>query len=209
MLGIPAATVANWLKPALLGGERGGIVVPDDPEGRLLSFRNLTELFVLGSLRRIHRLGLPRIRTAVRCLRDQLNVERPLLHRDLYTDNYSLFVEHMGQLLEVSRGRQGAMREIVAPYLTRIEWDDGEVAALYPFTVETPTSDARREVVIAGRVAFGRPHLAASGIPTAVIASRWRAGELPSEIAFDLELNEVGIDEAIRYENRRHRQDAA
>src|SRR5690349_7058347 len=68
----------------------------------LLSFANLTEAFVLASMRRVHGISMQRVRKALRYVGKQLGYERPLLHAQFRTDGVSLFTEHAGDLLDVS-----------------------------------------------------------------------------------------------------------
>ncbi len=85
-------------------------------------------------------------------------------------------------------------------YLRRVEWDAaGVVARLYPFTRKR-TPDEPKAVVIDPRISFGRPVLAGSGIPTAVIAERYKAGESIDELADDYGRERLAIEEAIRCE---------
>jgi uncharacterized protein (DUF433 family) len=57
-------------------------------------------------------------------------------------------------------------------------------------------------VVIDPRVSFGRPVLAGTGIPTAVLAERYKAGEPIAALAADYHCDTAMIDEAIRCELR-------
>jgi len=54
--------------------------------------------------------------------------------------------------------------------------------------------------VIDPRVAFGRPVIAGSGIPTAEVAERFNAGESINDLARDYERAPADIEEAIRCE---------
>jgi len=64
-------------------------------------------------------------------------------------------------------------------------------------------------VMMDSRIAFGSPVLAASGIPTAVIADRFRAGESIVSIAEDTDQTPAEIEEAIRFETVRVGREAA
>lgn len=61
-------------------------------------------------------------------------------------------------------------------------------------------SDEPRSIVIDPRVAFGRPVLAGTGIPTALVAERYKAGETMEDLAKDYERDRVDIEEAVRCE---------
>ena len=58
-------------------------------------------------------------------------------------------------------------------------------------------------VVIDPYVSFGRPVLVGTGIPTAVIAARYKAGESVDDLADDYGRSREEIEEAIRCERFR------
>ena len=102
--------------------------------------------------------------------------------------------------MNISQSGQLAMRKILEAYLRRVEWDDaGVVARLYPFTRKRMV-DEPKAIVIDPRISFGRPVLAGSGIPTAIIAERYKAGESVGELAADYGRKQLEIEEAIRCE---------
>ena len=81
-----------------------------------------------------------------------------------------------------------------------VERDEaGVVARLYPFTRKR-APDEPKVVVIDPRISFGRPVLVGSGIPTAVIAERYKAGESVDQLADDYGRKRLDIEEAIRCE---------
>ncbi|MEK7445961.1 MAG: DUF433 domain-containing protein, partial [candidate division NC10 bacterium] len=93
-----------------------------------------------------------------------------------------------------------AMREIVTAYLRRIERDiKGLPIRLYPFTRKREP-DEPRAVVIDPFVSFGRPVLAGTGIATAVLAERFKAGESVEDLAKDYGRSALDIQEALRCE---------
>ncbi len=55
-------------------------------------------------------------------------------------------------------------------------------------------------VVINPYVGFGRPVISGTGIPTVVIAERWKAGESFDSLMEDYGLEKEKIEEAIRCE---------
>lgn len=57
-----------------------------------------------------------------------------------------------------------------------------------------------KTIVIDPQVSFGRPVLAGTGIPTAVIAERYIAGESVDDLADDYGRRRLEIEEAIRCE---------
>jgi uncharacterized protein (DUF433 family) len=102
-------------------------------------------------------------------------------------------------LVNISQLGQLAIRKFLEAYLRRVERDEtGIVARLYPFTRKRAPDDPT-VIVIDPRISFGRPVLVGSGIPTAVIAERYKAGESVDELADDGR-KRLEIEEAIRCE---------
>jgi len=60
--------------------------------------------------------------------------------------------------------------------------------------------DAPRLIAIDPTISFGRPVIAGSSIPTAVLHERWKAGDSIQELAEDYHRPVAEIEEAIRYE---------
>ena len=73
------------------------------------------------------------------------------------------------------------------------------IIRLYPFTRKREL-DEPRAVVIDPFVSFGRPVLAGTGISTAVVAERFKAGEPMGALADDYGRSLLEIEEAIRCE---------
>ena len=166
-----------------------------------LSFFNLVEAHVLSGLRRIHHIPLPKIRHALDWVSKQLKMARPLAEARFATDGVSLYVEHISQLIAADRGGQLAMRQIIDAYLQRVERSPrGVPIKLYPFTRKEPSADSERSVVIDPAVAFGRPVLAGTRVPTAVLADRFKAGDALKDLADDYRTTPQAIEEALRCE---------
>jgi uncharacterized protein (DUF433 family) len=70
---------------------------------------------------------------------------------------------------------------------------------LYPFTRKRQP-DEPKVIVIDPRISFGRPVLTGTGIRTAIVAERYKAGESIEELAKDYSREHLEIEEAIRCE---------
>jgi uncharacterized protein (DUF433 family) len=161
---------------------------------------NVVEIHVLDAIRRQHKIRLTNIRQALRYLRKHFPSPHPLADQKFETDGLDLFIQVYGQLINISQLGQLAMRSILEAHLQRIERDpQGLAARLYPFTRKRHL-DEPRIVVIDPHVSFGRPALTSSGIATAVIAERYKAGESVDELADDYGRERLEIEEAIRCE---------
>lgn len=166
----------------------------------LLSFMNLVEAHVLSALRRQHQIHLAKIRVALAYLDQYTSSPHPLADQHFETDGLSIFIEQYGQLIDIGQAGQLAMRAVLESYLRRIERDTSGLAIrLYPFTSSNHT-ETSRAIVIDPAIAFGRPTLARRGIPTIVIAQRYKAGESIESLVEDYGCEPLEIQEAIRCE---------
>jgi len=172
---------------------------PDRKES-LLSFVNLVQAHVLAGLRRKHKFSLQALRKAVGYLKQSFFGSHPLADNSFATDGAELFVEKFGQLLKINEPGQLAIREVLNAHIERISRDPkGVPIKLYPFT-RWPNQSESRAVEIDARIAFGRPVLVGTGIPTAVVAQRYKGGESIAGLAEDYERSQSEIEEAIRCE---------
>lgn len=206
-LNIAQPTLRSWIRGyyyPVKGGRKffKPVFYLPKPEIPLLSYTNLVEAFVLSSLRRKHRIDLYKIRKAIESLRRKFHSPHPLAEHRFETNGIDIFVEHYGQLINVGRDDQLAMRQLLQDYLTRVEHDpSGKAARLYPF-IRLNGTQQPKHVVINPYVSFGKPVIAGTGLPTHVVAERYKAGDSIPQIASDYGRKEEEIDDAIRYELR-------
>ncbi len=208
-LNIAPSTLRSWVlgRPYPAGKGQAHFkppIVIADPEQKLLSFVNLVEAHVLSAIRREHEVVLQRVRQACNFLRRQFGSTHPLATQRFETDGRDLFVTRLGQLITASQEGQLAMRALLELHLRRVEWDaQGLAVRLYPFTRhvnQEGSPEPPRLIVIDPGLGFGRPVLAGTGIATAVIAERYKAGESIQELAHDYGRQGLEIEEAIRCE---------
>jgi uncharacterized protein (DUF433 family) len=210
-LQMPPSTLRWWVKGWTYRTEAGErfssplIVLPTLPEKGplLLSFVNIVEAHVLDAFRRGHRIAMYKVREALSYLEAHFPSPHPLANQKFETDGIDLFLDKYGQLINISQDGQLAMRDVLRVYLTRIERDAaGAPVKLYLFT-RARQADEPKVVVIDPYVSFGRPVLVGTGIPTAVIADRYKAGDSIQTLAEDYERPPCDIEEAIRCELNR------
>ncbi|MCG3134124.1 MAG: putative antitoxin VapB45 [Planctomycetes bacterium] len=207
-LQIPPTTLRSWVVgrryPVRGGSRRFEPLIR--PAGRdrvlLLSFFNLVEAHVLDAIRHVYRIDVRAVRNAIDFLEKRFHSRHPLADRPFLTDGKDLFIKELGRLIAVSAAGQTAMRDVLEAHLRRIERDaEGVAAGLCLFTRGGPrTADSPRVVIVDPRVHFGRPVLAGTGIPTAVIAERFKAGESIEELVADYGRSAAEIQEALRCE---------
>lgn len=209
-LGIPVSTIRSWVQGRIYsaGGRRFRAVIErPDASLPLVSFTNLVEIHVLSSIRSTHRISLQKVRRALGFIDSEFPTDHPLARLDFRTDQVDLFVDIWGRILSVSNKQgQVSIRRVVEAYLERIERDvSGLAVRLYPFTRASLDPGAAtlqpRVIVIDPRVSFGRPVLVGTGVPTAVLAERFKAGESIGELARDFNCPAESVEEAIRCEH--------
>ncbi len=208
-LHLPAATVRAWSfgqryksKPSANWKRFEAVIRAADTTAAYLSFVNLVELHVLGAIRRIHSVPLPKVRLALDYVTRHMKSDHPLADQDFQTDGLSLFVEKFGQLINASQGGQVAIRPVIEAHLRRIERNSAGIPIrLYPFSrradVEQPSV-----IVIDPTLAFGKPVIRDTGIPTSILAERFDAGESLESLASDYDKPLSEIEEALRYERQ-------
>lgn len=203
---VPPATLRSWVlgrRYEASGDDKwfDRLFTPAEAKPLRLSFLNLVEAYVLAAIRREYGVKMPRVRQALEFLERELRVTRPLASQSFQTNGIDLFVEHAGFLITASRGGQLASSELLRARLQRIEFDHAGLASrLYPLARTTLDAAQPRLVVIAPLIAYGRPSIAGRGVPTAVVAQRFYAGEDPESLARDYACTPEQIIEAIRCE---------
>jgi uncharacterized protein (DUF433 family) len=199
------ATLRAWIKGYPYSGSTGPksfkpIFDLPDPDLSLLSFMNLVEAHILNAIRKKYSISLQSVRKAIDFLKRHFPSKHPLADYRFQTDGMNLFIQKYGELINVSKDGQIAMKELLEAYLKRIEWDlSGIPIKLFLYTrKEEP--DEPKVIVIDPSVQYGRPVLVGTGITTAIIAERYKAGESVEELAEDYGRPPQEIQEAIRCE---------
>ncbi len=204
-LRVPQTTLRSWVLGQHYHTQAGRqffkpIIILPDHESHLLSFVNLVEAHILDAIRREHNISLQKVRRALDYVTRHFQSQHALAEQQFETDGLDLFVQKYGQLINLSQTGQLAIRSLLEAHLRRIERDtSGLPVRLFPFTRKRQP-DEPRVVVIDPYVSFGRPSLVGTGIATAVIAERYKAGESIDELAGDYGRDRLEIEEAIRCE---------
>jgi uncharacterized protein (DUF433 family) len=208
LLKIPLVTLRSWVRgrhyPTTACGRRKyePLIALPDSDLPLLSFINLMEAHVLDAIRYKDKLPLIGVRTAIKTLKEKYNSEHPLVEYEFQHDGVDLFTEIEKNLVNVSRGGQFAIREIINASLRRIARDHKRSPiALYPFLRRYPQHmEEQKIVLIDPRISFGKSILVGVGVPTAVILDRNEAGESVTDLAKDYGCEAAEIKQAIEYE---------
>ena len=195
-LKVPYTTLRYWLTGF---GKQFPIIQPVASAPTRLSFLNLLECHVLAGMRKIYDLKLPRVRSALRKVSEQFPKPHPLITEVFLTDREDLFIERMGQIVNVSRQQDQLSLDFYRMHLEMVEVDPKGLFRFFPFVVE-PRSTEPKIIEINPLVGFGKPVIAGSAISTAIIASRFNARESVTALAEEYGCSSQQIEEAIRWE---------
>jgi len=137
-LRIAQATLRSWIIGRSYPRDSGAgyfkpLIKISDKKLHLLSFNNLIEAYVLRALRQDHGVSIKAVRTALDYAQSEFNIPRLLLSRDLRTTAGDLFLQRYGELINLSKSGQLALRKMLDAHLKRIEWDSKLAFRLYPF----------------------------------------------------------------------------
>jgi uncharacterized protein (DUF433 family) len=198
-LRVPYQTLRYWIRGS---GSIEPIIKPADTDPPRLSFMNLMECHMLSAMRTHYNLRLPKVRKALRNLATMFPTPHPLVNRDFETDEVDVFIrEHGNELINLNRPGQMGFREVLEMHMKRIERTATGIPMFFPF-IERRSSDEPRSITISPAISFGRPVISGTGIPTAVIASRFHARESVGDLAREYGRTDKEIEEAIRWESR-------
>jgi len=200
-LRVPAPTVRVWVVG--LHGERQQfepLIRRPDSRDKRLSFNNLVEIHVLRALRTQHGVPMKFVRQALREAEDQFGIPRLLIHKELSAAPGRMFLDRYGQLVDLTRSGQLALKDIFRSYLRAVVCDpQGVPVRLYPW-IPARFEGPSKSIYIDPYRAFGAPVAGRRGISTAVLASRIDAGESVASVASDYGLESGEVEEAIRFE---------
>ncbi len=197
-LRVPLNTLRYWVQG---GGPVPPLIKLAKNEPSRLSFSNLLECYMLSSMRAIYDVRIPKVRRALTNLAKYVQHKHPLIEQAFQTDRRDLFIEHLGNIVNLSKDEQILIPGVMELYLERIERDPRGLFKLYPFVMER-TQNEPKLIQINPAVGFGKPVIAGTGISTAVVASRFNARESIDELASEYGVTPRQIEEAIRWEQR-------
>ncbi|QDU87490.1 hypothetical protein Pla175_08520 [Pirellulimonas nuda] len=198
-LRVPRSKVRSWLGGEVAGGLHGTPIIHlPAAKGRIFSFFNLVEAFLLAGVSRPD-IPLFRVREALQAVGMETGWERPLIQEEFQLRGTPLFIERLAPFVEPAVC-ESVLKDVFPVRFQRIEWQDSLAACVAPFTRREGRSPADRPIVIDYRRSFGRPILCAIGVPTEIIYGRWIGGDTQEEIADDFGCDRSAIEEALCYE---------
>lgn len=200
-LRIPVRTLQAWLTAR--SHQIKPIIQRPEKDRSELSFTNLIEAHVLRVIRTEHDIPLSKVQIALDYLSDRFGTSHPLVHRKFQTDGADLFIDQIDNLVNVSRSGQLAIREVLKQLLTRVEWNEADIAArFFPSYETTFKPESAKILTIDPAVSFGRPTITGTGIPIHVVTELYDAGDSIEDIAEDYGCSSEQIEAAILFDAR-------
>jgi uncharacterized protein (DUF433 family) len=195
-LKVASTTLRYWFTGF---SKRPPIIEPVGLNPIRLSFLNLLECHALAGMRKIYNLKLPKVRSALRKVSEQFPQPHPLISEVFLTDRKDLFIERMGQIVNVSRQQDQLSLDFYRMHLERVQVDPKGLFRFFPFVV-APSSSEPKTIEINPMVGFGKPVITGTGISTAIIASRFNARDSVNSLAEEYGCTTQQIEEALRWE---------
>src|SRR5277367_6854270 len=139
-LKVPNTTLRYWLTGF---SKLPPIIDPAEKNPIRLSFLNLLECHALAGMRKIYNLKLPKVRSALRRVSEQFPKPHPLISEVFLTDHKDLFIERMGQIVNVSRQEDQLNLDFYLMHLERVETNSKGLFKFFPFVVEPRPSEPK------------------------------------------------------------------
>lgn len=191
-LKMPESTLDLWLA----SDEATPLVHAVRPEKRgwpRVPFVGVVEAHVLRALRDMG-MSMSDVRKAAELVRAEFDDPYALARSRIATDGVALFVQMADDSLVHARDRQVAIADVLADYLTYIEWDEvGD-----PQRLRLRDYPAGASVVIDPRFGWGAPVLADSKIRVEDLVALWRTGEPIKSVAREYGLSVDVVEDVLR-----------
>ena len=197
ILRLPLPRLRHWVGGYFAASEAGGdgfLATWGSGRGRGFNFLVLIEAYTVYNLRRLG-VSLQRIRVAREILSKHLQTPHPFAARGILASGgqvlFDLEETAPGALLQLSRGKQTELKEIIEPFCTRLDFDQSTKLAerFWPCGRET-------RIVVDPRRAFGRPIINGTSITAEVLAALVDAGETPADVAAQYDVPALAVEEA-------------
>lgn len=203
LLNVSPASVRGWLNG--YSGTAAGPVIDRDFEGtRAVSFLDLMELRFIAFFRD-QKISMKTLRHASQRAREDWNVSHPLaLSSAKYvTDRKKIFAvsaEDTGdaKAFDLATGQHEMWLTIERSVEKGVTFDPKTHLA----TLWKPRPGEFPGVIIDPRIAFGKPVVEGTGVPTETLYRQWRAEGFADRVADWYDVPEAAVKTAIEYELR-------
>lgn len=190
--------VRDWF---LGRGDRSHVFSGDyanSTEEKILSFRDLIEVFIGGQLRE-RGVSLQTIRKIHHALVKRWSTEHPFCRQEIRTSGTEVFTvgldEHGREEIAEVLALQRAFPEVIKPFLDQLDYDSANLLAARWHIFNG--------VVIDPDICFGQPIIEAAGIPTHILATAFHAnGQRLKSVADWYGVSMEDVESAVKFENQ-------
>lgn len=167
-------------------------------EGIVLSFRDMIEVRFIEAFRR-HGVGCREIRRASAVAARRWHVAHPFSAKRFRTDGREVFEEILkggeeDELIHLAK-EQRVFYKVIEPTLHGLVFEENAACCWFPLGPKEP-------VVIDPRRALGKPIVARSGVPTALLAAAAATFPSPKAVADWYGVEVAEVEAAVKFEAR-------
>lgn len=194
LVGVPVQSIRNWM----LGRDDRAPLWESQhtawSETLILGFRDMMEARIVHALRK-HQFSLQELRGTMDYARMQVGDSRPFSTRDFKVAGKDIFLNLPDGILTVSRKNRGqsVFKEAILPILKSVEYGEKAAKFFWP-------QPRKRTIVLDPEIAFGKPILVESGIPTGTIAGSVIAEGSEKLTAKYFEIPVSQVRDAVKFE---------
>jgi len=199
-LAIPRRTMRVWFR----GDRKLFTPAGDYRTHSLLSFKDLSEAYIVHILREVHGLSMSSIRHAIEALRKESKSRNPL------TLDIKLFAKHLildrpprglrgREAVDLSNSRQLALTEVIDLFGQRILQDaTGKPIALYPWRMFVQDHESR-PLSIDPEVMSGKLVVFGTRIPASAVLGMKLSNRTTEDIASNYRLDTEAVTKVLRH----------
>jgi len=158
---------------------------------KAINFYTLIEFYTFYHLREL-KISSQKIKEAHGIIASDLNTKYPFARKIYAQEKGAIWYEELGALIKADKKQQLYLRELLLPFLNKIEFNSDDLAFRY-----FPT--AAKKVVIDPRFQFGQPTITGTGIKANIINGFYIGGESKETICKLYNLSIEQINDAILY----------
>jgi uncharacterized protein (DUF433 family) len=202
-LGVPESTIRAWFVGTTYGMQPNRrifhpILKPASPTH--LSFYDIASAHVLVALKN-KGARTEDIRLAVESVQKERPDSRyPLLGMKFFMFGRDVIIKQVGLRLNLSKGRQLGLKNIMDKFLSRLELDSkGMPLRFAPIKGRAERLKGAGFIVIDPDLSAGRPVIKGTGVAAEVISKRKNSGESLAVLAKDYRVSRRAIEEAVKY----------
>ena len=199
LAGVSRGTAKRWIAGYRSTNAQGETVdyppvTPGKDDLGAVSFVELIEIVAIGRFRNFG-FSIKRIRQIVRDCQSLLNVSRPLTMAKFKVGGRDIFVNQGETLLGLGKKKgQQAWNDILGPFLEELDYTGAYATRWWPLGRDKP-------IIVDPDYGYGLPVVENSGVRTETILERFKAGDLPQQIAEDFNLETIDVERALQFES--------